>query len=74
MGIKTCNCDVLIVGGGLSGLQSAITIREKSPSKKVVIADLGGGASSEVMGFCAPMGAEDSPECFIEDTLRAGAG
>ncbi|MBO5254628.1 MAG: FAD-binding protein [Opitutales bacterium] len=74
MGIKTCDCDVLIVGGGLSGLQAAITIREKSPSKKVVIADLGGGASSEVMGFCAPMGAEDSPECFIEDTLRAGAG
>lgn len=74
MGIKTCDCDVLIVGGGLSGLQAAITIREKSPSKKVVIADLGGGASSEVMGFCAPMGAEDSPECFIEDTLKAGAG
>ncbi len=74
MGIKTCDCDVLIVGGGLSGLQAAMTIRENAPQKKVVIADLGGGASSEVMGFCAPMGAEDSPECFIEDTLRAGAG
>ncbi len=74
MGIKTCDCDVLIVGGGLSGLQAAMTIRENAPQKKVVIADLGGGASSEVMGFCAPMGAEDSPECFVEDTLRAGAG
>ena len=74
MGIAVCDCDVLIVGGGLSGLQAAMTIREKSPQKKIVIADLGGGASSEVMGFCAPMGAEDSPECFIEDTLRSGAG
>ncbi len=74
MGIKTCDCDVLIVGGGLSGLQAAMTIREMVPLKKIVIADLGGGASSEVMGFCAPMGAEDSPECFVQDTLRAGAG
>lgn len=74
MGIEIVNCDVLIVGGGLSGLQAAITLKQKTPWKKVVIADLGGGASSEVMGLCAPMSKEDSPECFIADTLKAGAG
>ncbi len=74
MGIKSRDCDVLIVGGGLTGLNAAITITEKAPNKKVILADLGGGASSEVMGFCAPMDAQDSPECFEEDTLRAGAG
>ena len=74
MGIKQYECDVLIVGGGLSGLQAAITVGSDAPQKKVVLADLGGGASSEVMGFCAPMSPEDSPECFVKDTLAAGAG
>lgn len=74
MGVFSIDCDILIVGGGIAGLRAALTARENAPRKKVVVADLGGGASSEVMGFCAPMGAEDSPECFIEDTLRAGAG
>lgn len=72
--MKTCRCDVLIVGGGLAGLQAAVTIQEEAPASKVVIADLGGGASSEIMGFCAPLVPEDSPERFAEDILMVGGG
>ena len=72
--MNTRDCDVLIIGGGLAGLQAAVTLAEKAPEKKVLIADLGGGASSEIMGFCAPLEPDDSPEIFMEDTLRVGAG
>lgn len=74
MGIKHYSCDVLIIGGGLAGLQAAIAIQEKAPKKKVVIADLGGGASSEIMGFCAPLAPGDSPEIFAADIMRVGGG
>jgi len=74
MGIGIRSCDVLIVGGGLAGLQAAVTLRAKAPQKKIIIADLGGGASSEVMGFCAPVVSGDSPDCFADDTLKAGGG
>ncbi len=72
--MKTHDCDVLIIGGGLAGLQAAVSLTEKAPDKKVIITDLGGGSSSEVMGFCAPLAPGDSPEIFVADTLRAGAG
>lgn len=72
--MKAYPCDVLIVGGGLAGLQAAVAIQEKPPSKEVVIADLGGGASSEIMGFCAPLAPDDSPERFAKDILKVGGG
>jgi aspartate oxidase len=72
MGIVTHNCDILIVGGGLAGLSAALAAVKSD--KRIVIADLGGGASSEVMGFCAPLAPDDSAEIFAADTLRAGAG
>ncbi len=74
MGISSVKSDVLIVGGGLSGLKAALTITELAPEKKLVIADLGGCASTEVMGLCAPMDSKDSVDCFVEDTMRAGNG
>ena len=32
--MKAYPCDVLIVGGGLAGLQAAVTIQEKAPEKE----------------------------------------
>ena len=73
MGITSANCDFLVVGMGIAGLRAAHAFSRERPEGKIIIADLGGGASSEVMGFCAPMGGDDSPEIFIADTMRAGA-
>jgi len=70
----THRTDILIVGGGLAGLQAAVTICESSPQTKVIICDLGGGASTEIMGFCAPVLEDDSVECFRDDIIRSGAG
>ena len=64
--------DVLIVGGGLAGLNAAAELRERFPELVCTIADCGGGASSEIMGFCAPVSPQDSPEQFRRDILRAG--
>jgi len=66
--------DVLIVGGGLAGLNAAAELRERHPELSYRIADRGGCASTEIMGFCAPVVPGDSPECFYNDILRAGAG
>ncbi len=46
--------DVLVVGSGIVGLNAAITIQEKHPSKKVIIAERGTlptGASTKNAGF-----------------------
>ena len=66
--------DVLIVGGGLAGLNAAAELRERHPELAVTIADVGGGASSEIMGFCAPVAPGDSPALFRQDILAAGGG
>ena len=66
--------DVLIVGGGLADLNAAAELRERHPELAVTIADVGGGASSEIMGFCAPVAPGDSPALFRQDILAAGGG
>ena len=66
--------DVLIVGAGLAGLNAAAELRECAPELCVRIADAGGAASSEIMGFSAPVAPGDSPELFAGDILRSGGG
>lgn len=66
--------DVLIVGGGLAGLNAAAEIRERNPELRILLTDASGGASSEIMGFSAPANPPDSPEIFYRDTLLAGGG
>lgn len=67
-------CDILIVGGGLAGCCAAAEIRDLDPALRLLTADAGGGASSEIMGFSAPVNPPDSPELFRQDTLRSGGG
>lgn len=66
--------DILIVGGGLAGLNAAAELREQAPELRVLVADRGGAASSEIMGFSAPANPPDSPELFYHDILASGGG
>ncbi|NLO36983.1 MAG: FAD-binding protein [Clostridiaceae bacterium] len=72
--IAQLSCDVLIIGAGLAGLQAAMQIRRQQADAQIMLADLGGGASTEIMGFCAPLHPDDTADTFEQDVLRAGAG
>ena len=50
-------CDLAIVGGGFSGLWSALKARERMPGARIVVLEggqLGNAASGRNGGFCAP--------------------
>lgn len=66
--------DVLIIGGGLAGLNAAAELRDSFPGLSFLIADCGGCASTEIMGFCAPVVPGDSATQFYQDILRSGDG
>ena len=51
------SCDLAIVGGGFTGLWSALKASERNPDARIVVleaARCGDGASSRNGGFCAP--------------------
>ena len=65
---------VLIIGGGLSGLSCAIGLAEKGISSTLV-SPYPSERSQSVMaagGINAALGKDDSPERHAEDTLRSG--
>lgn len=66
--------DILILGAGLTGLNAAREIHETAPELRVLVADAGGGASSEIMGFSAPVNPPDSAEVLCSDTFASGGG
>ena len=66
--------DVLIVGSGLAGRNAAAELRESAPELRVLTVDSGGAASTEIMGFSAPVQPGDSPERFLRDILASGGG
>ncbi len=66
--------DILIVGGGLAGRRAAAAIRRTAPELDLLLLDAGGGASTEIMGFSAPVEPGDSPEQLRRDTLGSGGG
>ncbi len=72
--MKTLETDVLIVGAGLAGRNAAAELRETAPELRVLITDSGGAASTEIMGFSAPVHPGDSPELFLRDILASGGG
>ena len=64
--------DVLVVGAGLAGLRAAreaagLGVRVLLVGKKTAC------ASRDIMGFCAAVGKQDSPDCFIQDLTRSGS-
>lgn len=64
--------DCLIIGGGLAGWTAAWEC--VNVGLRVCLVHDGMGASPWVHGFSAPVHPEDSPEAFLQDTLRSGQG
>ena len=68
--------DVLVIGGGASGLRAAIAARQAGASVALIskVHPLRTNTGVSQGGCNAPLGADDSPERFAEDTLLAGDG
>lgn len=63
---------VLVLGGGIAGLEAALTAAEAGT--EVLLVSKGDAASPAILGFCAPVGADDSPERYAYETLNGGWG
>lgn len=73
MEIGRLGADVLVIGGGIAGLQAARAAAQQGAS--VVVAHAAQGASPYVLGVNAPLDATaDSPARYAEDMLRGGYG
>ena len=58
MNHKLADTDVLVIGGGISGLRAAVAAAEKG--QRVALVSKGSCASPEIMGFNAPVMPGDS--------------
>lgn len=70
--------DILILGGGASGLFAALHAHQAAPELRITIAAKGllgksGGTPMVQSGFSAAFGAGDSAERHFMDTIEAGA-
>ena len=68
--------DVLVIGGGASGLRAAIAAKESGASVALIskVHPLRTNTGVAQGGCNAPLGPDDSVESFAEDTLAAGDG
>ncbi len=69
---KTISTDVLIIGSGVSGLRAAAAAAEAGAAVSLV--SKGPSASPEIMGFNAPVHAEDSVCQYIDDMENSADG
>ena len=68
-------CDVLIIGGGLAGMSCALELPESVKVLLLSKISLPAGSTSLAQGgIAAPVGADDSTELHLDDTIRAGGG
>ena len=79
----TATADVVVVGSGIAGLTAALQIREQlranwAGDARVLLvtkAHLDAGSTRWAQGgIAAALGADDSPEAHLTDTIAAGAG
>ena len=68
--------DVVVIGGGVSGLRAAIAAKRAGASVALISKThpLRSNSALAQGGINAPLGKDDSPEAFAEDTLAAGDG
>ena len=68
--------DVVVVGGGVSGLRAAIAAKRAGASVALIAKNHPLRSNSAIAqgGINAPLGKDDSPESFANDTLAAGDG
>jgi succinate dehydrogenase flavoprotein subunit len=68
--------DVVVVGGGVSGLRAAIAAKRAGASVALISKThpLRSNSALGQGGINAPLGKDDSLEAFAQDTLTAGAG
>jgi succinate dehydrogenase / fumarate reductase flavoprotein subunit len=68
--------DVLVIGGGASGLRAAIAAKRAGASVALItkVHPLRTNSGIAQGGLNAPLGQDDSPEKFAADTLDAGDG
>lgn len=70
--VNRTDVDCLVIGGGLSGFMAAREAIQRGLS--VCMLQDGMGASPWVHGLCIPLHPDDSPACYLTDTLRSGQG
>lgn len=68
--------DVLVIGGGASGLRAAIAAKSAGASAALIskVHPLRTNTAVAQGGLNAPLGKDDSPESFARDTIAAGDG
>jgi len=68
--------DILVIGGGAAGLRAAIAAKRAGASVALISKThpLRSNSGLAQGGINAPLGKDDSPESFAEDTLAAGDG
>ncbi len=68
--------DVLVIGGGASGLRAAIAAKRTGASVGLItkVHPLRTNSGLAQGGLNAPLGKDDSPESFAQDTLLTGDG
>ena len=68
--------DVVVIGGGTSGLRAAIAAKRAGATVALISKNhpLRSNSALAQGGINAPLGKDDSPEKFAEDTLAAGDG
>jgi succinate dehydrogenase / fumarate reductase flavoprotein subunit/NADH-dependent fumarate reductase subunit A len=68
--------DVVVIGGGASGLRAAVAAKRAGASVALISKThpLRSNSGLAQGGINAPLGKDDSPETFTEDTLAAGDG
>ena len=66
--------DVLVIGGGASGLRAAIAAKRAGASVALIskVHPLRTNSAVAQGGLNAPLGKDDSPELFAQDTMTAG--